>query len=119
MQSREQAKINKHGEESKRSQHTFIGAPGTTLGNIHSKDFWALYDLAWTRAAHQARERGTPAHMTDLDKQDDLATLHAILARVSTQATIRLSYPDPHLHEDPIHAGGAEDSSSDHSERED
>ena len=119
MQSREQAKINKHGEESKRSQHTFIGAPGTTLGNIHSKDFWALYDLAWTRAAHQARERGTPAHMTERDKQDDLATLHAILARVSTQATIRLSYPDPHLHEDPIHAGGADDSSSDHSERED
>jgi len=58
MQGREKAKVDKHGEDSRRSQHTFIGAPDTTLGNVHGKDCWALYDLTWTRAAHQARERG-------------------------------------------------------------
>ena len=108
MDGRLRSKVEKHAVESANSQHSFIGVPATTLGNVHSKPFWDLTDLVWSREFHRTRSQGIRDHVVTREKQDDTAARHAIIVRYCAEATIRLGLPTRiRTHPSPTCAAGA------------
>ena len=69
-----------------------------TLGNVHSKPFWDLTYLVWTREFHRARGQGVRDHVVTREKKDNTAACQAIIVRYWAEATIRLAYPPGFAH---------------------